>query len=152
MSKKITLALAALAALSLSACQTMSSCPDEMAVVRTPDPTKPRVSILDGQYIVVDQEPLVFTAKQKDVRITWQLPREGGYRFPKDGITFSDGKERSGLLATIDKQISDCGPSENGLQFTCVNRHEKQGRYKYTIKVERDGKALEPLDPSIDNR
>jgi hypothetical protein len=150
MSKKITLALAAFAALSLSASPTMSACPDELAA-RTPDPTKPKVSVVDGQYIVVDQEPLVFTAKHRKVIITWQLPREGGYRFPKDGITFSDGKKRNGLLATIDKEIGECAASEDGLAFTCVNRHEKPGNHKYTIKVKKDGKELKPLDPHIDN-
>jgi hypothetical protein len=150
MSKKITLALAALAALSFSPSHAMPPCNDGAAA---PNPTMPKISIVDGKYLVVDQEPLVFTARQKEkeVRITWQLPREGGYRFPKDGITFTDGKKRTGLRATIDKQIGDCEQREDGLQFTCVNRHERPGTYKYTIKVEKDGKGLKPLDPLITN-
>lgn len=148
MSKKTTIALATLTAFSLSACQTMPPCDDSAAA---PNPTKPKVSIVDGEYIVVNQEPLIFNAKEVNVPITWELPREGGYRFPKDGITFSDGKERTDLPQSADGEITRCQTSENGLQFTCLNRHSKAGTYKYTINVERDGKRLKPLDPVIVN-
>jgi hypothetical protein len=148
MTKKITLTIAALAALSLSACHNMPPCEDSAAA---PNPTKPKVSIVDGGYIVVDQEPMIFGPRQVNVEITWQLPREGGYRFPRDGITFSDGKERTNLPGSSDGEITRCHTSENGLQFTCLNRHSKEGTYKYTINVEKDGKRLKPLDPGIHN-
>lgn len=151
MTKKITLTIAAVAALSLSACHHMQPCDDGAAA---PNPTTPKVSIADGKYIVVDQEPLVFSPRQVNVEITWQLPREGGYRFPKDGITFSDGKERTNLPGSVDGEITRCHVSETGLKFTCLNRHSSPGTfksYKYTINVEKNGERLKPLDPLITN-
>lgn len=148
MTKKITLSIAALAALSLSACHNMPPCEDSAAA---PNPTRPKVSIVDGEYLVVDQEPLVFAPRQKDVHITWRLPAAGGYRFPENGITFTDGKERSGLRQTADEQIVKCEASVEGLTFTCLNRHTRPGQYKYIITVvSKDGKKL-TLDPTIAN-
>jgi hypothetical protein len=154
MSKKTTVAFAALAALSLSACTPMPPCHDDMGV-QAPDPMKPKISIVDGQYLVVNQEPLVFTPRQRDVQIVWHLPAAMGYRFTEEGISFQDKRDekrsRMTLNGTTDEEIVKCERREEGLTFTCLNRHTKPGTYKYTITIEsKDGRKL-TLDPTIVN-
>jgi hypothetical protein len=153
MTKKTTFAFAALAALSLSACQHNPEQCDSFGPGGVPDSTKPRVGVVDGHFLVIDQEPLIFV-ERKPVTITWRLPAEGGYRFTKDGITFSDGKERHDLTQTPDKEISDCHVSESGREFSCRNAHSRPGRYKYAITVEKREGAKETrltLDPTVVN-
>jgi hypothetical protein len=106
------------------------------------DSKKPQVNFRDGQYIVVDQEPLVFTPDEKNVIITWDLPKTGGYRFGENGIRFREDAA---------KEIVDCKPVADGLKFQCLNVHSHPGRYKYTITVEKDRKPLPPEDPSTSN-
>jgi hypothetical protein len=105
------------------------------------DPTKPQVSITNGK-IGVDQETIEFAPDQKDVTVTWQLPK-GNFTFPQDGIAF----ERSAA-----EEIVKCQPQKDNVEFTCLNRHTKPGRYKYTIKVLDAQKPLEPYDPFFVNR
>jgi hypothetical protein len=104
------------------------------------DPVNPHVSILDGKQIVVNQEPLFFAKGVQNVRINWQLPPDSKYTFPKDGIVVNDARE----------EIVDCRVEKNGLAFSCLNRHTKPGKYKYTIKVE-GSPAVAPLDPIVIN-
>jgi len=107
-----------------------------------PDPTKPQVSVTATGTVGVDQETIEFAPDQKDVTVTWQLPK-GNYTFPQDGIVF----ERSAV-----EEIVRCQPAKGNVEFTCLNRHTKPGRYKYTIKVLDGQKALEPYDPYFVNR
>jgi hypothetical protein len=131
---KKTLLVAVAAALGLTACASHHSHGMKS------DPASPRVSILGGKQIVVDQEPLFFAKGIQNVRINWQLPPDSKYTFPKDGIVVNDARD----------EITDCRPEKNGLAFSCLNRHSKPGKFKYTIKV--DGSpAVPPLDPIIIN-
>ena len=109
-----------------------------------PDPTRPRVAVVSDQYIVVDQEPLVFLKDQRNVTITWHLPKESKYRFqPRNGI---DIEERGR------KEITDCTLRADGLEFSCVNRHTIKGKYSYTIRLALpDGSRPIYSDPSIYN-
>ncbi len=113
-------------------------CPPVAAV--SVDAHNPRLAIIGGKQIVVNQEPLYFPQDVKNVRITWNAPANSDYTFGKDGIVI----EKAG------EEIVDCRPSHDGKSFSCLNRHTKPGRYKYTIKLE--GKvAVAPLDPIIIN-
>jgi hypothetical protein len=130
MNKK-SLALAAAAAVLLSACAH-----HRMAGTPPFDPENPRVYVIDGKQIVVDQEPIFI--RKKDVTIVWQLPQE--YTFPSDGIVIEE-KGRSEFR---------CSLREYRQQFQCVFRNSTPGaRYKYTINVESAGTRLRPLDPYI---
>jgi len=107
-----------------------------------PDPTRPQVAVVSGRFIVVNQEPLVFLRDQKNVTITWQLPKESQYRFqPRNGIDIEE-KGRG--------EITECAVRSGGLEFSCVNRHTKPGKYSYTIRL-LDGSRQIYSDPHIYN-
>lgn len=117
-----------------------------------PIPVRPQVHVVAGNYLVVDQEPLVFSPEKTRLRIHWQLPRDGRERFPDHGIVLEpDARD----------EIIDCRPSTDRLEFSCLNRHSKPGKYKYTINVEQKGELgnlerggrarLLILDPTILN-
>ena len=104
-----------------------------------PDPRFPQVSVTNG-VIVVNQEPILVPRGEKDFRIAWQLPKGTGLAFPRNGIVVEapEGEFRCGL--------------ENDIEFVCIFRNSvPERRYKYTIRVNQDGRALEPLDPYIRN-
>jgi hypothetical protein len=102
------------------------------------DPLNPRVYVIDNKQIVVDQEP-IYIQGRKEVTIVWELAGYQKLTFPKDGIVISEGG-----------QEFSCGTEREESRFACRFRNSKPGaRYKYTIKVELDGKALRPLDPTI---
>ena len=104
------------------------------------DPLNPAVSIVDGKQIVVNQDPIFFAKEVQNVRITWRLPADSKYTFPKDGIVVNEARE----------EIVDCRPAEDGRSFSCLNRHTRPGKYKYNIKVQ--GTPVVPvLDPVIVN-
>jgi hypothetical protein len=147
MTKKITLTIAAVAVLALPACHQMPERCDSFGPNGAPDPTRPKISFaegFDGPALVINQDPLVFSPKQVNVTITWQLPKEAGYTFVEQrGIHFEEKASRD---------IVKCERSENGLEFTCLNRHTILGAtYKYDINVVgRDGRRV-TLDPSVRN-
>jgi len=102
------------------------------------DQTRPRVYVLHDKLIVVDQEPIYL--RSKEATITWELPQGGGLTFPRDGIVVS-GDRRGDFK---------CSVGEGGLRVACTFMGSRSGEtYKYTIKVQRDGKDLPPLDPSM---
>ena len=131
---KISILVAAMSATVLTACAS------NVLDARTIDPENPGVFVVDNKYIVVDQEPIYFSKGKRDLRITWQLPPDSKYRFPKDGIVIKDPGD----------EFPDCHPEQNGLRFSCMNKHYKSGTYKYTIKVEGPS-AVPPLDPIVIN-
>ncbi len=103
------------------------------------DPLNPRLFIVDGKQIVVNQEPIYFAKKIKDVRVTWHAPA-GAYTFEKDGI----------VIEKAEGEFVDCRAAKDGKSFSCLNKHTKPGKYKYTVKLV--GKpAIEPLDPVLVN-
>lgn len=128
--------IAVLSVVGLGACQHMDHCDWKPY----PNPLAPRVNVVGGQ-IVVDQEPMVFTRDKVNVHIVWQLPSDGDYSFPEDGIVFD--KSAVG-------EIVECRRAENGLKFQCLNKHAKPGRYKYTINVNK-GKTRLTQDPHVVN-
>jgi hypothetical protein len=132
--------VAALSTLLLAACAHHPHGPGE-GYGRVPDATRPQVAVVAGQHVVVSPEPLVFPSGGGEVVIIWQLPRGASYRFPENGIVI-DGKQ---------EEIIRCSPRNDGLEFSCLNRHTKPGKYKYTIRVLDGSKPLEPLDPFIAN-
>ena len=105
-----------------------------------PDPFNPHVSVVDGKYIVVNQEPIIIPRKDKDKTITWHLPKDTPYSFPADGIVIDKGDDEFKCNVEADKK-----------KFACKNKNSKPGKYKYTIKVMDGAKPLEPLDPIILN-
>ena len=106
----------------------------------TIDALNPRLFIVDGKQIVVNQEPIYVAKKIKDVRITWHAPVGTNYTFGKDGIVIDNAGD----------EITDCRAAKDGKSFSCLNKHTKPGKYKYTVTLE--GKpAIAPLDPVLVN-
>lgn len=102
------------------------------------NPERPRVFVLDGKFIAVDQEPVYIT--RKDATIVWELPADQKLTFPKDGIVISGEQARD----------FTCRPGESTRTFSCRLVFPRSNAiYKYSIKVELDGKPLKPLDPSM---
>lgn len=132
----------ALVSLLVAACAAPCPAPVTERIPRAAavDPQNPNVTVVDGKSIVVDQEPLVFNKSMTNVVITWRLPRDGAYTFPKDGIAIQNAGD----------EFANCHPQANGYAFSCVNVHAKAGTYKYAIKVT-GTPAVPPLDPTIVN-
>ena len=118
----------------------LSACASHHTHAIKVDPANPRVSIVDGKRIAVDQETITFAKGVQNFRINWQLSADSKYVFPKDGIVVNEARE----------EIVDCRPAEDGRSFSCFNRHTRPGKYKYNIKVQ--GTPVVPvLDPVIVN-
>ena len=118
----------------------LTACASHHPYGPTADPLNPVVSVVDGKQIVVNQDPLVYAREVQNVRISWRLPADSKYTFPKDGIVVNEARE----------EIVDCRPAEDGRSFSCLNRHTRPGKYKYNIKVQ--GTPVVPvLDPVIVN-
>jgi hypothetical protein len=113
---------------------------DDGRMSRRFDSTRPWVAVVGNKYIVVDQEPLLFREDQKDVTITWSVPGNSKYRFPKDGIVV----EKPG------DEIVRCQPMDDGRRFTCLNRNTREGKYAYTIKLVGGDRTI-VSDPTIVN-
>jgi hypothetical protein len=105
------------------------------------DAKNPRVFLVDKKQIVVNQEPLYFPARAKNVRVTFHAPANSRARFGKDGVVFENAGD----------EIVDCKPSKDGRKFSCLNRHTKPGKYKYTIRLEGAKDQIAPLDPVLVN-
>jgi hypothetical protein len=117
-----------------------------------PNPANPQVTV-DGNDIKLDQEILVFAPGVRGA-VTWTLPANSSLRFPDNGIVIEGrlldqvikGKQPSVVLDPDQKEVVDCRPSTDRLQFTCVNNHTFPGVYKYTIRV-RSGERVIERDP-----
>ena len=118
----------------------LSACASHQTHAIKVDPANPRVSIVDGKRIAVDQETITFAKGVQNFRINWQLPADSKYVFPKDGIVVKDARE----------EIVDCRPEKDGRSFSCLNKNTRPGKYKYNIKVE-GTPAIPELDPVIVN-
>ena len=44
-----------------------------------------------------------------------------------------------------------CNTNGNGRQVVCVDRHSRNGTFKYTIRLQQEGRNFEPLDPNVVN-
>ena len=125
--------LAAVCAAALSACATRPIGPLGVPF----DPENPKVYVVAGKQIVVDQEPIYVI--RKGATIVWELPKDQKLAFPPDGIVIK--AERNEFA---------CRVEEGATRFSCQWVNARPGTfYKYTIKVRQDGKDLPPLDPSM---
>lgn len=146
----LLLAAAAASALLLSACQTG-------IYPKGVDPAKPQVSVENGRIRVVP-DVMVFRADERNVTMTWQLPADSKLRFADNGIVFEGeiteqvikGQPPSVVLNPAQQEIGRCTRARDGLSFTCENRHSRPGLYKYTIRVQQDGRIVE-RDPFVMN-
>ena len=138
---KKSVLVAALLALVLSACGPNVQDAKKVPDVKKMDPSNPLVSVVGGK-IDINQDTIRFGKDKQNVKITWQLPSDSKYTFPKDGIVINDAGD----------EFPDCQvePNDKGLKFSCKNKHSKPGKYKYTIKVE-GSPVVPPLDPIIEN-
>jgi hypothetical protein len=129
-----------------------------------PPASKPQVSIVEGGYVVVSPEPLVFKADGKAEDIVWSLPRTSNFRFPPDGIVIeglvievrepATVQTRQAALKRLDivpQTDIVCPKQDGGLTFTCRNNKKTTGTFKYTIRVNDGSKELPARDPMIAN-
>jgi hypothetical protein len=120
----------------------------------------PQVNVLADGTITVTPDPMVFTAGQRKVNIRWQVPKTSKLTFPDNGIVV-DGEVMAGpapggagVQARIEPnqdEVAQCKVSADRKEFTCHNKHSRPGHFKYTIRLEQDGKALKALDPTMMN-
>ncbi len=139
--------IAALGVLTLAGCS-------HFKYVDLPDPSQPRVTVVDGRISVVP-EILVFNPGQRDLLITWKLPAESKLRFADRGIVIEGSltekvREGSVVLDKGQSEVVNCRRSENRMEYSCQNRHLAPGILKYTIRVMDSSKELE-RDPFIVN-
>ncbi len=121
-----------------------------------PNPANPQVTV-DGKTLKLDQEISLFAPGVRG-SVTWSLPAKSGLSFPSNGIVIEGrlldqvirGKVVSVALDPEQKEIVDCRPSSDGLQFSCFNNHTFAGVYKYTIRV-RSGDQVIERDPVMVN-
>ena len=103
------------------------------------DPRQTTVDVVDGR-ITVDQEPIYVTTR--GASIIWRVPTFASFRFPQnDAITFKDAPEGE----------FRCNTNGNGRQVVCVDRYSKSGTFKYSIRLEQEGRSFKPLDPNVVN-
>lgn len=143
------------------------------------DPSRPML-LIDASTpvptIAVSPRVLEFAPAQRDVEIVWALPKakEPGarqFRFvPDRGIAIvgevkykvqhllgkddklAHGQDGSDLTYIDPKQdeIVNCRGSEDGLEFRCLNRHTRPGKFKYAVIIT-DGKDIFAIDPPLAN-
>lgn len=117
-----------------------------------PSPLNPLVTV-DRGAIRLDRELLVFQPGERG-EVIWSLPLTLKFRFPVDGIVIEGrvldqvirGNPPSVALDPNQKEIVNCKPLNDGLQFRCDNLHTFPGVYKYTIKVN-EGERVFIIDP-----
>ena len=105
------------------------------------------VQVVDGETIVVSQEPIfvkqVDLASERDNQIFWSLPPGGTYSFPtgpRPGIQFE--RPLPGLR---------CGLHNNDkYTFVCNYKRAARGKALYTIRVT-DGTRVIESDPTVMN-
>jgi len=121
----------------------------------------PEVTVVNGEIKV--PYVLVFRSGENDIPITWRLPADRKFRFPKNGIVIEGAvleqvirQPREGVAAAVvlDPRQTEitCNSQEGGLTFSCLNRNAKRGvLYKYTVRViDETGKEL-VRDPFVMN-
>jgi hypothetical protein len=123
--------LAAVAGLALSSCSHLTG--------RVAGDAPVRVLVTHDGQVAVGRDPIYATGP---TTLVWRLPRLGDFTFARDGIVVHEAPEGEFL----------CRVSEDAKAFTCDDRHSRPGRYKYSVKILRNGQPLPPLDPYIINR
>ncbi len=138
---KKSVLVAVVSAFVLSACGPGAQDAKNVQAVKMKDPSNPQITVAGGK-IEIDQETITFGKDKPNVKITWHLPKDSKYIFPKDGIVIKDAGD----------EFPDCQvePNDKGLKFSCKNKNSKRGKYKYDIKVQ-GSPEVPPLDPFVDN-
>ena len=103
-------------------------------------PCRVRVHVADCRIRVMP-ERLGVRKGLRRATIEWRI-EDPGYTFARDGIVFGD-KEAARVFHGERMAARDT--------FTVVDENTGPGEYKYTVRVERDGKACAPLDPVVIN-
>ena len=152
MNKRVPI-VTALAAMTLAGC----ACP---LFFVPPPASRPIVSVVEGGYVVVSPEPLVFRADGKSEEIVWSLPRTSSFRFPRNGIVIEGqvvevrdqaGRQPARRFDIVPQTDIVCASQEGGQTFRCVNAKKTRGTFKYTIRVNDGSKELPARDPTIVN-
>lgn len=130
-------------------------------------PTVVLVGVSAAGTPVVTQEPVVIAGAARGQPITWRLPEGSGLGFAENGIViegqftrptdaewrrFGETGKPEQYQVVLDKKQSVIGGCRrvSPLEFTCANAGTP-GRFAYTVRLLRDGKPIEPLDPTIVN-
>jgi hypothetical protein len=116
----------------------LAACTPQIAA----SPGDPRATTVDvvNNSIVVDQEPIYVSTQ--GASIIWRVPTTAAFRFPdSNAITFTNAPEGE----------FRCNTNGNGRQVVCVDRHSRNGTFKYTIRLQQEGRNFEPLDPNVVN-
>ena len=145
----VRLALATALALALSGCASFEFIGK--------DPTSPRVSVVDGK-LSVSAETLRFASSDGPVTITWRLPGRRGLAFAEklgiviEDIVPTDDKGSAAARGFAARDVFVCRRTPDvPNEFSCLNRNPGPGKYKYTVRVQADGRDLPALDPYIWN-
>jgi hypothetical protein len=124
---------------------------------------RPLVTV-KGDIISVSPEPLVMFKSDPKAEVVWTLP--SGYSFARRGITIEGlllGRTDEPLTPRQDAQLSEGAKPDPGTRnhFVCEPRGAQQyackadpklvrnGIYKYSVRVLKDGKELPVADPNI---
>lgn len=145
----------------LAACSTPVSMPP--ALRGEPVPTAPQVRVNALDRIVVDQEPIyvdsraprpiVFSLAGTDLQFSGNgvdIEGEVVGTDPPGAMSGREGKPAS-FTTRLNKQqtVVQC-KRESGVRVVCVLNSPKPGQvFLYTLRVERKGVPLPPLDPVI---
>jgi len=125
------------------------------------DPQFPQVSVVDGKYIVINQEPIV---ARRGGTITWQLLADKGLSFDRErgivveaflkGPTMPSAKPFAALpamapqRAQAGRSLFECR-ARSEREFACqVPADAKPGQYAYSVRV-MSGSMHLILDPTI---
>lgn len=102
----------------------------------------------------VRPDPLVFAVDKSGngaVVIQWDAPT--GTLFAGAGIVVDGQRDpKTARLNREQNQVVKCHVTGNGRQAQCTNVRSQPGTFKYTVLLQRDGKAFPPFDPEIVNK
>jgi hypothetical protein len=136
--------LVMVAAVALPACSSMNT---ESAAPRKCDEDRVAiVSIENDKRIVVSPEPIVVC--KQNAHITWSFDSDvpSTYKFvdqAPNGKKSIDFKDPS--------QFDECKAHPNGRSFTCKDKKDATGTYKYIIYLVGPTGQLESVDPHVVN-
>jgi hypothetical protein len=115
-------------------------------------PERPEIVVAGGAVQRINPEPLEFAARKGAVVIHWTAP--SGHLFAGPGIRIDGEVERIGgpVFDKNPSEVGKCVVTGNRQQVQCTNQRSRKGIYKYTVLLQRDGKALPAFDPYIVNK
>jgi hypothetical protein len=138
-----------------------------------PDPVRPQVSVTADGQIVVNQEPIVVNVSRgAPPPIVFSLPEGQGLKFLGNGVDIEgeivsvqpavtqanpptaapsrDGKPPAFITQLNRQQTAIQCKRDSDVRVVCtVNGGRPGASFLYTVRVERNGVPLPPLDPVI---